>query len=160
MRNRSGDRYKPSVIRGYDEALRLRLLDELGSVRLSEVSRADLHRMAGNLLAAGFSASTIRNTFLPLRAIYRDAEAHGQVAINPTSGLRLPASQGRRDRVAAPAEAARLLDALPIGDRALWATALYGGLRRGELAALRWCDVDLAAGPARRALVGLWWCRG
>jgi integrase len=31
-------------------------------------------------------------------------------------------------------------------DRALWATAFYAGLRCGELMALRWCDVDLAAG--------------
>jgi integrase len=28
----------------------------------------------------------------------------------------------------------------------LWATAIYAGLRRGELYALRWEDVDLAAG--------------
>ena len=34
-------------------------------------------------------------------------------------------------------------------DRALWATALYAGLRRGELQALRWDDVDLAVGILR-----------
>jgi integrase len=31
-------------------------------------------------------------------------------------------------------------------DRALWATAIYAGLRRGELRALRREDVDLATG--------------
>ena len=36
--------------------------------------------------------------------------------------------------------------ALTAGDRALWATALYAGLRRGELQALRWSDVDSTAG--------------
>jgi len=57
--------------------------------------------------------------------------------------------RGRRDRIASPEEAARLLDALQERDRALWATALYGGLRRGELQALRWGDVDLANGVIR-----------
>ncbi len=36
-----------------------------------------------------------------------------------------------------------------MADRPLWATAFYGGLRRGELLALRWEDVDLAAGTIR-----------
>jgi len=63
--------------------------------------------------------------------------------VNPTTGLELPAVRGRRDRIASPTEAAELIEALPEHDRALWATALYAGLRRGELMALRWEDVDL-----------------
>ena len=71
------------------------------------------------------------------------------MAVNPTAGLELPAVRGRRDRIAAPEEAARLLNALPVRDRALWATALYAGLRRGELRGLRWADVNLAGGTIR-----------
>jgi integrase len=52
------------------------------------------------------------------------------------------------DRIASPEEAARLLAALQ-ADKALWATALYGGLRRGELRGLRWEDIDLATGVIR-----------
>jgi integrase len=71
------------------------------------------------------------------------------VAINPTTGVDLPAVRGSRDRIAAPSEAAELIAALPRQDRALWATAMYAGLRRGELMALRWAAVDLAAGVIR-----------
>ena len=42
-----------------------------------------------------------------------------------------------------------MIDALADPDRALWATAMYAGLRRGELMALRWEDTDLAGGVIR-----------
>ena len=37
-----------------------------------------------------------------------------------------------------PERAGELLAALSRADRPLWATAIYAGLRRGELMALRW----------------------
>ncbi len=43
----------------------------------------------------------------------------------------------------------RLSRALPREDRAVWATALYAGLRLGELQALRWSDVDFERGLIR-----------
>jgi integrase len=46
-------------------------------------------------------------------------------------------------------EAARLIAALPPSDRALWATAMYAGLRRGELQALRCTAIDLANSTIR-----------
>jgi integrase len=149
IRNRSGDRYKPSVVRGYETSLRLRVLPELGGRKLSDIRRSDLQGFADRLLATGTDASTIRNTLMPLRAIFRRVVARGDVGVNPTSGLELPAVRGRRDRIASPEEASKLVEGLPERDRALWATALYGGLRRGELQALRWDDVDLATGVLR-----------
>jgi integrase len=146
IRNRSGHAYKPSAIRGYEAALVARVLPQLGGLRLSEVRRVDLQDFADRLCAEGLDPSTVRNTLMPLRAIFRRAVARGEVAMNPTSGLELPAMEGTRDRIASPGEAVELLAALPKGDRAIWATAMYAGLRRGELLALRWEDLDLAAG--------------
>jgi integrase len=80
-----------------------------------------------------------------LRAIYRRALTLDDVMINPTRGVELPAVRGRRERVATAAEAAALLAALP-AERGIWATAMYAGLRLGELLALQWDAVDLKAG--------------
>jgi integrase len=146
IRNRSGHRYKPSALRGYEAALVGRVLPELGAARLSEIRRIDVQDLADRLCAEGLDASTVRNTLMPLRAIFRRALARGEIAVNPTTGLELPAVEGSRDRIASPAEGAALLAALPERDRALWATAMYAGLRRGELLALRWEDVDLDSG--------------
>jgi integrase len=149
IRTRSGDPYKPSALRSYETSLDARVLPELGGARLSEISRVDLQDFADRLAGEGLDPSTIRNTLMPVRAIYRRALARGEITVNPTTGLELPAVRGRRERIASPAEAAELIAALAEPDRALWATAFYAGLRRGELMALRWEDVDLATGRIR-----------
>jgi integrase len=143
IRNRSGDPYKPSALRGYEQGLRIRLLPALGDKRLSDIRRSDVQRVVNGLLSEGMNASSIRNALMPLRAIYRHALALDEVAVNPTTGLQLPAVRSKRERIASPDEAAALIDALPASDRAVWATAMYAGLRSGELQALAAEHVDL-----------------
>ncbi len=75
IRTRSGDRYKPSALRGYEQALRTRLLPELGSLKLSAISRNAVQDLVDQMIADGLSASTACNAVLPLRAIYRRAMA-------------------------------------------------------------------------------------
>jgi integrase len=142
--NRSGDRYAPATIRGYERGLRLRVLPELGDRKLTDVTRSDVQDLADRLTGDGLSPSTVLNTLDPLRRIYDRAVKRDLVSIDPTDGLELRRPKGRRERIAAPEEAARLLAALPDDLRALYATAMYAGLRRGELRALRWSDIDLA----------------
>jgi integrase len=147
--NRSGDRYKPSVVRGYEQALRTYVLPDLGAVQLGALERRDVQALAERIARSGKSPSTVRNALLSLRAICRRALARGEIHDNPTRGLELPAVRGRRDRIAEPREVAALLSALEPRDQPLWATAIYAGLRRGELQALRWGDVDLGASVIR-----------
>ena len=149
IRTRSGHRYKPSALLRYEMALRQQVFPELGARRLSDLQRLDLQDLADRLLAEGLAPGSVRNALMPLRTILRRAVTRGDLAVNASTGLELPASQGRRERIATPAEAAKLLEALPPPDQALWATALYTGLRRGELQALPWEDVDLTAGLLR-----------
>jgi integrase len=141
-----GGRYKPATLRGYKVGLNKRVLPKLGHKRLSDVQRRDVQDLSDKLTSEGLSASTVQNTLDPLRSIFRRAIRREEgVAVDPTKGLELRRPDGCRDRIASPAEAAELLAALDDDDRALWATAMYGGLRRGELMALRWSDVDLSA---------------
>src|SRR5215212_5789224 len=81
--------------------------------------------------------------------IYRRAASRDGLALNPTRHLELPAARPREVEIVAPESAARLLAALPPEDRPLWATALYAGLRYGELRALRWRTINLAGGMVR-----------
>jgi len=135
--------YKPAVLRNYEAALRLRVLPALGNRRLADVGLGDLLELKEQLLGDGCSGSTIRNTFVPLQALYRRARLQERVAVDPTTDLPLPTAN-RRDRAATPQAASELLEILPEPARAIWVAAFYSGLRRGELRALRCGDVALA----------------
>lgn len=146
VRNRSGDTFKPPALRSYERAMRLRVLPEFGGVRLADLTRLDVQELADRLLADGLNPSTVKCTLLPMRAVCNLAISRGELGVNPCDGLRLPAVRGGRDRIADPVEAARLIAGVPERDRALWATAMYSGLRVGELRALRAESIDAAAG--------------
>ena len=120
----------------------------LGDRKLADIDFADLLALKEDLLGEGHSGSTIRNSFVPLQAIYRRARRNGSVAVNPAIDLELPSS-GRRERAATHAQAVELLSTLPESVRPLWAVAFYAGLRRGEMRALRMRDVDFDAGTIR-----------
>jgi integrase len=143
---RGGEVYKPSTARSYREKFELYLRPELGRLRLDEIRREDVQAMVDRLRARGVTPGTVRKVVTPLKAFYRYRVTRKRHPLNPTTDLELGPGGGRRERAADAAEAAELIAALRPEDRALWATACYGGLRLGELRALRWSDVDLASG--------------
>ena len=144
---RSGLPYKPSAVRSYREALDERLEPRFGSVRLRDIRRRDVQALVDELVRDGLASQTIRNALLPLRVIFRRALALGDVEVNPTLGIQLPAATSKPRAIVDAPTAAKMLDAITEKrDRAIYATAIYAGLRRGELMALRWDDVDLLGG--------------
>ena len=131
--------YKPSVLRGYRADLEHYVFPEFGAMRLADVTADDFQALVDRLVGAGFSGSKVRNVLVPCQALYR--RHRRQVLVDPTDGIDLPEPGGRRERALSPATATASLAALPDEQQALWATAFYAGLRRGELRGLRACDV-------------------
>ena len=66
IRTRSGDAYKPSAIRGYEQCLRLRVLPDLGDEKLSAIRRADLQDLADRLVTGRPSAVHCADGLRPL----------------------------------------------------------------------------------------------
>jgi integrase len=110
----------------------------LVSVRPSDVQAwaADISRKQ--------SAATARHSLGVLRRVFDYAVRDGAIHRNPAAGIRLPKVQGNDPRPLTHDELWRLADHLKEPrDRLLVLVAGYCGLRWGELAALRWADVDL-----------------
>jgi integrase len=145
IRDRSGRIYKPSTRRGYLRELRGRIVEAFGGSHLRELTLPDVQRWADGLAADGFAPATVRNVVTALRALYGWALPRGMATVNPTVGLRLPTGSTARDRIASPAEAARLIAVLRPSDQAALGLAVYAGLRLGELLALDWSAIDTDA---------------
>jgi integrase len=150
LRNRSGDIYKPSVARSYRSAYEVNVSPLIGGRRISTITRRDVQVVVDEAIARGLAPSTVRNALMPLRLAFRVAiRDELGVTESPIKGVELPAVRGGRDRHASPAELGPLLAAVDPADRAIWATAIYAGLRRGELMALSVQAVDLRGGVIR-----------
>jgi integrase len=148
--NRNRLPYKPSTLRGYEADLRRYVLPDLGAHRLAAIRADDLQALIDRLVGFGLSGSKVRNVLVPVQALYR--RHRRVVATDPTDGLDLPAPGGRRERAVAPAQAAELIERLPSDLQALYATACYAGLRRGELRALRVSDINFPAATEIRVV--------
>ena len=146
---RNGEPYKQPAFRSNRNLLRQRVIPTFGRDRLTAVDKPRLQRWVRSLLEEGLSASTIRNTMTAVRVIYREAVDNGEVQTNPTQGLKLPAPHRHEPRLVPPGVAIEMLEVLPYPDRAIWAMAFFGGLRRGELWGLRQRDVDRGRGIIR-----------
>jgi integrase len=140
IRDRSGKPYKPSTIRSYDASLERHVYPELGARKLSDVLYPDLQDFVDGMAAKGLDGSTIRNTINPVRVIYR--RARYSIPVNPTTGLEMIARGEKPRRVVSADVAAKMIESVPLEERALRGTAFYAGLRSGELQALRVEDVE------------------
>ncbi|GAA3535707.1 tyrosine-type recombinase/integrase [Nonomuraea rosea] len=155
---------------GYADHVRIHLIPGLGLVRLAELSPVDLRRFfAGlaqrrNRYGKALSPSTVQRVHATLRAALNEAIREGLIDTNPAHRLRLPrirrpyAQVWTRSRVVVwratgqrPAVAVWTTEHLTafldyVREDALyplWWLAALRGLRRGELAGLRWADISL-----------------
>jgi integrase len=137
----------------YRQSVRRYINPHLGSKRLGELSALDVKRWHGVLLTSGrqdgrpLATNSVKLAHRVLHRALADAVRWNLIFVNPVSSVRVPKGTTPEQRVWTAAEARQFLDALA-DDRlvALWTLALHTGMRRGELAGLRWSDVDLDAG--------------
>jgi integrase len=143
---------KPSTHESYSYVVHHHLVPHIGHVQLDALTAAHVRRMVNALSDTELSARTVRYALTVLRIALNRAMKDGRVARNVAQLVDSPAPEPFEGTALTP-EQARLLLQQVEGHRlsALYWLAVYRGLRRGELIALRWSDIDLDAGTLRVA---------
>lgn len=134
--------YKPSTQKNHRHITEKHLLPRFGDKPLSEITRQEVQRYVARL-QEGYAPKTVDHIHDVLSAILRTAVEWGHFPENPARGVRLPQLRTVRPKWAlTTSQAAGLLERLLPLPRAMVGLALLSGLRRGELFALRWKDLD------------------
>ena len=134
--------YKPSTQKNHRHIAEKHLLPRFGDKPLSEISRQEVQSYVAHLQKA-YAPKTVDHVHDVLSAILRTAVEWGHFPENPARGVRLPKLRTVRPKwVLTTGQAASLLERLSPLPRAMVGLALLSGLRRGELFALRWKDLD------------------
>ena len=140
---------KGSTLAGHRSKLAA-VRDELGHVEVQKLSKAHLDDLIGRLRRGEVEGRKKKwtprscNYLLYLAtAVLDDQVAQGNVVRNVARLVDRVAADPRKYRTLTDKEMFEILDH-DCRDRHLWALALYG-LRRGEIAGLRWSNVDLKA---------------
>ena len=138
--------WAPATERSYESAIRLHLQPELGKRKLTELRVPDVQLVLNRLVEAGHSARHVAHIKAVLRAAIAHAERLEVVSRNVATLATTPPQRKAEVSVLSVHQVRALLAELE-GHRlrALVAVASLLGLRRGELIALRWDDVDLEA---------------
>ena len=141
---------RPKSWKRHEEHIRIHIVPVIGSVALRRLTPQHLNHLYANRLAAGLSAVSVHHIHGTVHRALVHAVRWGLVTRNVADLVDPPRMERREMTVLGVEQVRGLLDAARDGPiEAIIAVAISTGLRRGELLALRWRDVDLDLGVLR-----------
>ena len=141
----------PKTAEGYESIIRQHVIPKLGSIPLSQLKPEHIQKYYSNLLSNGrcdgkgaLTPLTVRHHHMALHRALQMAVKWGLIIRNPSDAIDPPRYQRTEMHVMNEQNLHDFLEAAKSTPHyTLFYLALFTGMRRSELLALRWSDVDL-----------------
>ena len=156
--NHCKPKLRPTTQQGYEARIYQHIIPELGKIPLNKLTQNDLQqfytrqKQSGRLCKTelygeGLSNAMVRGCHANCRAALEKAVQDGLIRTNPAIGCKLPPKKAREMQVLTREEMQRfLIQAKEEGYYELFLLELATGLRRGEITALQWDDLNFDTG--------------
>ena len=149
---------RPTTQKSYEEWIYVHVIPGLGHIHLNKLTQADCQKFLNEMKAngrkihrdtkgPGMSERSVRSCYHVIRMSLERAIKDGLIKKNPILGCKLSPPEQKEMKVLSREEIQRfLLQAKAEGMYELFLLELTTGLRRGELLALRWDDLNIRTG--------------
>lgn len=138
---------RPSTLASYRLHVERHIVPRLGASRLQQLTGGSLNALYAQLRDSGLAPATVRKTHTVLHRALRDAVRWGRLRVNVAANADPPKQSQPGNREMRTWSAGELSAFLrhARGDRLhpLFHLLASTGMRRGEVAGVRWIDVDL-----------------
>ena len=152
---------RPSTQEGYENHIYKHIIPALGRIPLNKLTQGDLELFYAKLkkggrisrtdiYGEGLSDRTVRACHGCCYTALARAVEDKLIRTNPAEGCKLPPKKGREMEILTPEEMQRLLiQAKEEGFYEMFLLDLATGMRRGELLALQWDDINFTTGEVK-----------
>ena len=130
---------------GYKTKINNYLIPALGDIYLQSLRTEHVQKLINDMMARDFSPKNIRDTYNNINAAMKKAVVLRMIPFNPCEGVALPKLKRYKAKVYDLEMIHKLLSVAENTDMYLpILLCVTAGLRRGELLALRWDNIDFA----------------
>lgn len=145
----------------YENRIYKHIIPEIGKIPLNKLTQSDIQQFYARtksggrkihteIYGTGLSDRVIRAIHANCRSALEKAVQEGLIRINPAIGCKLPPKKSREMKVLTPSEIVRFLNRAKEEDYyELFLLELATGMRRGEILALKWSDLNFVTGELR-----------